>query len=197
MAVVHYVGGTITLKGNWTEEMINDVNEIRKSFVYDFYNEDSDIDGHISHEDTASFYINARRGYAAAFDGALYYTDETKKAYDRLCAALMGKEDTYIHISFTETIAYNDDTDEPYEIEHEAKIYLCENEFHEPSDIVPKEIGMDYPKKGDGTFDLKGEIIDIEKYYEKVGDAYERKSADWNEMNDRINAAQEKKLSFT
>jgi len=55
-------------------------------FIFnDFYNEDSDIDGHISHEDTASFYINARRGYAAAFDGALYYTDETKKAYDALC----------------------------------------------------------------------------------------------------------------
>jgi len=153
MAVITYVSGTISLIGDWTKEMINDVNIIRKCFVYDFYNEDSDID-ELGVEDAPDFYVNARRTYGSFIEHARYYIDDkTKQAHDRLCLALKGKKETYILISFHETVGFNDEIDEEYGIDHEAKICLYENK--------------------DGTIYLQGEMIGEDEYHEKLGYAYD------------------------
>jgi len=152
MAEVTYVSGEFSLVGDWTEEMITDVNIIRKSFVYDFYNENSDID-ELSLDNTPSFQINSRGGYNNYLESKRFYSNTTKEAHDRLCTTLKGRNDTYIHISFSETFGYDDDTDEPYSLSHEAKICLYEKE--------------------DGSAYLQGEMFDIEEYYEKGKKAFD------------------------
>jgi len=133
--------------------MINDVNFISKCFVYDFYHKNSYIED-LSLEDTQSFFISARRSFGAFIKQAhFYYDDLTKLAHDRLCAALKGKEETYILISFNETVRFKDEEDEVFTSGHEAKICLHENE--------------------DGTIYLQGEMIDEDEYNKKLGNAYD------------------------
>lgn len=107
MANVSYVSGDMKLVGEWTEAMVKEFNTIKESWASWNYN--ITVDDFRPGDTDTCFYANGRWAFEnnLAWIGGVANTkdnQEIEPAYARLCAALQGKEETFIHIDFEEEL---------------------------------------------------------------------------------------------
>jgi len=134
-------GGTISLVGDWTQEMVDDLNLISKRFFVSYGTGGYPISDFLSDKDENSFEYTAKNWFKGSIESGHFgyaHSDEntelTEPAYERLLAKLQDPNKTYINVDFYELHELFSEPDDDYlqwEVGGIAKIYAKESKGYD------------------------------------------------------------------